>query len=341
MGEGQRARHGLVLLLLAHEAAVQQVRAQALGDVHAAAAGEHEFDVAAGALAEDMGVLHQQRRALQRFAPAGVEQVGRGQAARAGEGGGVDGKRVQPHAHHLAVGELAPIQPPRQQALGLAVEQQPAHAGEHLGDDVLVGEALVVQAGHQPGALGGDLADRPGEPKQVGAGEDGVERGRLAAQRLNQRGTVDAVLHPAELVGGRDRLAARDVGLQAQEERHVAGFVHREEAHAQATHPLLAGRDLVFPGVVVAGAGGEKFHRVPGPGAVVGQTPQQGLGPAHHAALGEAGRDKGQLHGAGRPASSRARRASRSARRFSKLLTELSMAVTISPLAWFCCAQRR
>ena len=86
--EGEGAGHGFVFFLFGDESGVGDGGPEVGGGVNLAGAGEDEADVAAGAAAEGVHVVADERGALEGFAAAGVEDVGGGDVVAGGEGGG-------------------------------------------------------------------------------------------------------------------------------------------------------------------------------------------------------------------------------------------------------------
>ena len=286
VAEDARAGHRLALLRLGEHAGVDDEGMRVDGP----AAGHHEPDVAAGALAEDADVLGQHRDALRGLAPAAVEDVGGVDPAARGEGGGVGVERLDPHADHAAARLRQAADARGKVALGLGVEQAAADGAEHLADERHVGEGLVVEARNEQGPLGPHARGADGEAEEVGAGEDAVVVRR--AQVVVEGAAVDAVGEPRLLLRARELRAAPHRLLVFEEDAGIA-VVDWEVLDLERAVAHDAGRPLVGPGEMARRAGGQQPHPEAAPRASQGELAQQGLGAAGGGPVGMARHDDG------------------------------------------------
>ena len=123
MDEGEGAGHGFVFFLFGDEAGVGDGGPEVGGGVDLAGAGADEADVAAGAAAEGVHVVADERGALEGFAAAGVEDVGGRDAVAGGEGGGVGGEGVEAHADDAGAGVGEAEEFAGELAFGVGVEE--------------------------------------------------------------------------------------------------------------------------------------------------------------------------------------------------------------------------
>jgi hypothetical protein len=277
------------------------------------------MNVAAGAFAEGVQVIAEEGGSLEGFAAAGVEDVGGGEAAAGGEGGGVGVEGIEAHADDAGAGVGDAEEFGGEFAFGLGIEQAAGDIAEELFHAGEAGEGFVMEAGDEQGFFGVGGGGEPGQTEEVGAGEDGAVIGNAPVEVGHQGGGADAVAEPAQLVVGGDGMAAINGLLDAQEVGGVA-LVHGEEMDVHAVDGLPAGGQGVFPGVVALGAGGEEIDGHPPGRGVEREVLQQRLGAAHRALAGEARADEGEAvrRGHGRwpfPVRRGAFRGRRSARR--------------------------
>lgn len=259
------------------------------------------MNVAAGAFAEGVQVIAEEGGSLEGFAAAGVEDVGGGEAAAGGEGGGVGVEGIEAHADDAGAGVGDAEEFGGEFAFGLGIEQAAGDIAEELFHAGEAGEGFVMEAGDEQGFFGVGGGGEPGQTEEVGAGEDGAVIGNVPVEVGHQGGGANAVAEPAQLVVGGDGMAAINGLLDAQEVGGVA-FIHGEEMHVHAIDGLAAGGQGVFPGVVALGAGGEKIHGEPEAGSVGSEVLEESFGTADRAIAGETGADEGEAvrgHGGG------------------------------------------
>ena len=164
-------------------------------------------------------------------------------------------------------------------ALLEGVVHEAAHAAEDRAED---------RQAHRPVALGGRHEERPGRggaDAVVGVVVTEAEEEEEVVARLVPADAVDErrrrrplARQPRELVGdgmGRPEHVVRPPA----EALRVARSAHGEAPHAHAVHVGLAGRELVPPRDVVAGARGQHVH-VGAPRQLLGHVTGVELGPA-------------------------------------------------------------
>ncbi|MCA1614412.1 MAG: hypothetical protein LC800_09820 [Acidobacteria bacterium] len=207
------------------------------------------------------------------------------------------------------------VEPPRQLALALGVEEDAARGAEERGDGGQERVSFRVQARLEQRAAGdeGQAAER--RAVKIRDEEEGAEAPAFGAQVFEQGRRVDVVLDESARVLVGDGADAGPQVLRADGEQPRVGGVERggvarvggEAADVDAVFVGRAGRVLVRRPVVGerAAAGGEDFDGVPARGEAQGYRSRLPLGPAVERGAEPRG-DDGELAHTSSPAARRA-----------------------------------